>query len=338
MVHPIKRLMPVTCSLLLAGGLVLAGCSPSSLVRYDQTRNLMGTFVTISLYAEDGQAAEAAFSAAFDRIRQVEYAASIFDPQAEAYRLNEQGYVNLPSQDLRKLVEDSIYYGSLTHGYFDITVQPLLEIWEAGLWREPAEVQKQRVDETMALTGLEKIMVEADRISFVQAGMQITLGGIAKGYAVGQALQALEEAGIGHALINAGGDIATSGPKPDGSPWLIELSNPDDTSQYITAFSLQGQSVATSGNYERYFDPEKQAHHLLNPLTGYSASECISVTIITTDPALADVLATAVFVMGPEQGLQFIEGLGQAEALIIDNDRQIHRSTGLGKYEKQAGQ
>jgi len=318
---------------LIFASLGLATCASPSLTRYEETLSSMGTFITVTLYAQSEDTAREAIATAFERIRQIEAAASIFDENAETYRLNQQGMINNPSQDLRTLIELSIEYGELTGGYFDITVQPVLELWEAGLWQESPDIQQQRVAEALKLTGYERILVEQNSISLPVSGMKITLGGIAKGYAADEAIKVLGELGIEHALVNAGGDISALGSKPDGSGWIVELANPDNTAQRVASFVLSDYSVATSGNYERYFDPEKKAHHLLNPHTGYSSSECISVTVITASGALSDTLATAVFVMGPAEGLDFINNTLGVEGLIIDNDRVIHRSSGLAQFE-----
>ncbi|MDD3265514.1 MAG: FAD:protein FMN transferase [Dehalococcoidales bacterium] len=323
------------CALIIIISTVAAGaCSQTALSSFSKTRALMDTFITVTVYAPDKDSAEAAFDAAFERMSQVEQSASIFNQTAEAYQLNAEGFIDRASYDLKNLVELSIEYGELTGGYFDITVQPVLELWESGLWKETPQVQQERVSEVMKLVGYDKIIISGDSIS-LQPGMKITLGGIAKGYAAGEALLALENLGIKHAVVNAGGDSATLGKKPDGSSWSASLINPDDSTEWIASFSLEGDSIATSGNYERYFDPTKKVSHLLNPLTGYSESDCISVTIITRQAELADALATAVFGMGPDQGLSFINGLDDVECMIIDNNRQIHRSSGLNKYEVQ---
>ena len=171
-----------------------------------------------------------------------------------------------------------------------------------------------------------KIIIEDNTISFKEEGTKITLGGIAKGYAVDEALEVLRGMGIKYALVDAGGDIGTLGSKPDGELWNVALVNPDDTSQSLANFRFSDKAVATSGNYERFFDPEKTAHHILNPKTGYSASGCISVTIIAESCTQADVLATGVFVMGPENGMELVELLDDVECLIVDADRAIHQS------------
>ena len=236
-----------------------------------------------------------------------------------------------------ELISLSIYYSELTDGSFDITVQPILDLWqydpdaEEQFWELDESTQTAAINEVLKLVGPDQIIISDGTIR-LQEGAGITLGGIAKGYAADEALRVIAEMGIKHALIDAGGDIGTLGTKPDGALWSVALVNPDDTSQSLAKFRLSDLAIATSGNYERYFDPTKEVHHIVNPKTGYSASECISVTIITYNCTRADALATSVFVMGPADGMVLVESLDDVEALIVDSDRIIYHSSGLSKY------
>ena len=317
---------------IIASVIGLTGCT-KKLKMHEETRPLMGTFATITVYTADEESGRDAINAAFARIEDIENKASIFDEQAEAFRLNRDGYLDDPSDDLLRLITMSVDYNLLTEGYFDITVQPLLDLWGAGeLWKESEEVQQNRINETMGLIGSDNIVIEDNRIHFKLDGMKITLGGIAKGYAADEALKVLRGKGIKHALVNIGGDMSALGLKPNGEPWRITLANPDDTSQSLATFVFSDKSVATSGNYERYFDPDKQVHHILNPKTGYSANECISVTVIAENGTQTDILATSVFVMGTEDGLELVESLDGVECFIVDSNRVIHQSSGLSDY------
>ncbi len=317
---------------IIASVIGLTGCT-LYLTKHESTSSLMDTFVTITVFDTDQESADEAINAAFDRIEEIEKKASIFDESAEAFRLNRDGYLSNPSVDLLNLINMSREYYNLTDGYFDITVQPLLELWSEGeLWKESPEEQQAQIDEAMRLTGCDNIQIKSNEIHFEVDGMKITLGGITKGYTAHEALHVLAEKGIKHALVNLGGDMSALGAKPGGEPWQVSLVNPDDTSQSLATFYFSGKSIATSGNYIRYFDPEKKAGHILNPRTGYSSSECISVTIIADDGTLADALATAVFVMGTESGMELVESLDRVECLIVDNDRLIHKSSGLDDY------
>ena len=317
--------------ILLNVALGATSCTSKPLMKFEETRDMMGTFVTITVYSDE-KTAEEAISAAFARMEEIEGVASIFDEQSQAFQLNRDGHLDVASDDLLQLLTMSLDYSQMTDGRFDITVQPLLDLWAGGLWKESEEVQQSRINQTLGLTGWDKIGIEGNRIYFTVEGMKITLGGIAKGYAVDEALEVISSMGIKHALVNAGGDMGTLGSKPNREPWNVALVNPDDTSQCLAAFSFSDKAVATSGNYERYFDPEKEAGHIINPKTGYSAQECISVTIIAENCTQADALATGVFVMGPDDGIELVESLDDVECLIVDTDRIIHRSSGLSTY------
>ena len=120
------------------------------------------------------------------------------------------------------------------------------------------------------------------------------------------------------------------GKKPNNN-WQIALENPRNKQEYITILNINNKAIATSGDYERYFDPEKKFHHIINPNTGYSATELISVTIITDKTIDADALATAVFVLGKDKGLKLVNTLNNVEALIITNDRDIIKSSDFNK-------
>jgi len=328
-----KRVYQVTAGLLILFIVVVGSitCSAQPISKFEETRSLMDTYIKIIVYT-DADTAEAALNAAFTRMTEIEKIASIYDSESEAFQLNQNGYIENPSQDLSKLITLSLDYSQLTNGSFNIAVQPLLELWEGSLWKESPEAQQSKIDETLSLIDLDNIIIEENRISFRKEGMKITLGGIAKGYAVDEALAVLSQMGIEHALVDAGGDMATIGAKPEGEPWNVGLVNPDDTSQSLAAFQFADKAIATSGNYQRYFNPEKTAHHIINPKTGYSANECISVTIIAEGATQADALATSVFVMGPAEGMKLVESLGDVECLIVDAERNIYRSSGLSSY------
>ena len=444
--------------------------------RVQRTRILMSTYVTITVYAPLEEA-EDAIEAAFEKIKEVSMAASTFDEKAEAYRLNEDGRIAGPSMHIREILNRSKEYYEMTNRSFDITIEPLLDLWRIKPWPEayllfdinstftpdlangtvPAELkdmfddngypltedalvmenegtgwlieerlftlpvsyrerldlrpiynelhgvftengqsltrdagiieisgkrwnltdgrkryiiedagghlvvavdkfcivnaeprlnvttqfwdmalpaQLENINIKKSLMGCDRIAVSPHEIRFEEEGMKITLGGIAKGYAVDEAIKVLKKRGIKHGMVNAGGDIATIRDKPRGGKWTVALENPKDTSEFITHFEVEGKSICTSGNYLRYFDPEAKVGHIMDPRTGFSVSHCMSVTIISDDCTTADVLATSVFVMGPKEGMDLINKLDDVEGLIIDSNKTIYRSQGLAVYEK----
>ncbi|MFC2145365.1 FAD:protein FMN transferase [Actinomycetota bacterium] len=317
----------------------LASCKFKIVDKYEVTREMMGTYITVVVYSDE-KSAEEAIGAAFRRLGEIESIASIYDENSEASRLNNEGIIESPSREFRELIDLSVNYYNVSSGSFDITISPVLELWKEGLWMESEEVQAERVEETLKYVGSDKIIIEDNKIYFETSGMSIDLGGIAKGYAVDEALEVLSGLGIENALINAGGDIGTIGIKPDGTGWLVELDNPFEdeedpgTIEPLPGFIIEEMAVATSGNYYRYYDPEKRVHHITDPMTGYSAEGTISVTIITSSCTAADVLATSVFVKGPTNGMKLIEEIDGVEGLIIDDAGEIITSTGLSIYMK----
>ena len=318
----------------------LTSCKFKIVDKYEVTREMMGTYITVIVYSDESSANEA-IEAAFKRVGEIESIASIYDENSEASRLNSEGIIESPSTEFRELIDLSVYYYDVSGGSFDITISPVLELWKEGLWMETEEVQAERVKETLRYVGSDKIVIEDNKIFFEISGMSIDLGGIAKGYAVDEVLEILSGLGIENALVNAGGDIGTIGIKPDGTGWLVDLDNPFDdeeedpgTIEPLPSFIIEEMAVATSGNYYRYYDPEKRVHHITDPMTGYSAEGSISVTVIASDCTVADVLATSVFVKGPIEGLKLIEEIDGVEGLIIDDAGEITASTGLSKYMK----
>ena len=309
----------------------LGGCKKVSLERVEETQQYMGTYVSIIVYA-DKNCGNEIIESAYKKIEELERIASNYDENSEVCRLNQQGYLDEASDELLEMIDLSIEYYKITDGSFDITIEPLLKLWSEGLWKESEEVQAEKISEALMLVGSDKINIENRKIEFELDGMSVTLGGIAKGYIIDKAMDVIQEAGVESALINAGGDIVSLGVKDDGEMWNISLENPDNTDESIASFNFAGKAVATSGNYYRYFDPDKEVHHIIDPKTGFSADKCISVTVIAQTCTEADALATSVFVMGSQDGLKLVESLDNVEALIIDSERNIYKSSGLSKY------
>jgi thiamine biosynthesis lipoprotein len=161
-------------------------------------------------------------------------------------------------------------------------------------------------------------------------GMVIDLGGIAKGYAIDRGIEVLRERGVTMALMNAGGDLRCLGTKADGTPWRIGVQNPREKTSIVGVIKVSDGAVATSGDYERYFLQDGvRYHHLLDPATGMPARACQSVTIVAQTAEMADVMATAVFVMGPERGLAFIRDHPDIEGMIIRADGEMLFSEGF---------
>lgn len=228
----------------------------------------------------------------------------------------------------------ALYYAELTEGSFDPTIAPLIDLW-GFLGQEYRVPEPEELEKTIPLVNYTALEIdrETETLFLSQSQMGLELGGIAKGFIVDRAMEILKNAEVEHAFINAGGDIGLAGKNPDGEPWRIGITNPRETDQIIAVLSLKDCSVVTSGDYERSFEEDgEKYHHILDPETGLPAKELASVTIVADTTLIADVLSTAVFVLGPQQGLQLLEDLDQVEGVLITPDLEIMVSSGLESY------
>lgn len=235
------------------------------------------------------------------------------------------------SPEVLYVTEQAVSYAELSEGSFDPTIAPLIDLWGflGQDYRVPEQEELERAISFVDYTVLE-IDRDSEALFLPRKQMGLELGGIAKGFIVDRAMEVLKQADVKHAFINAGGDIGLIGSKPDGEPWRIGITNPGETDQIIAVLSIKDSSVVTSGDYERSFEVAgEKYHHILDPETGMPADELASVTIAADTALLADVLSTAVFVLGPQKGLQLIEDLTEAEGVLITPDLEILVSSGL---------
>lgn len=309
--------------------LTLAGCrSPDVVLRRTETH--MGTLVTVTAIAPR-ERAERALEAAFREVARVDRLLSHYRADSEVSRLNRGETLENPSADLTANLRKSIEYGRLSGGAFDITVQPILDLYDESFSVRRRAPTAEEIRRVLPAVDYSRIAFTGDGVRLGE-GQKITLGGIAKGYAVDRALEAMRALGIRQALVDAGGDLRAMGRRLERD-WIAALRNPRDPEDYITRIRATDRAVVTSGDYERYYDEEKTFHHIVDPRTGYSATRLISVTIVAATAFDADAISTSVFVLGLEKGLQLIESLDGVEGLLIDRDRRIIRSSGWSSFE-----
>lgn len=237
------------------------------------------------------------------------------------------------SEETLKLVERALYFAELSDGHFDPTVGPLVDLW--GIGGDSARVPgDDELRETLELVDYRLVEVDADEsaLYLTKRGMSLDLGAIAKGYAGDRIAAYLAEQGFDSAIIDLGGNILATGVKPDGSLWTIGVQDPDDTrGTSVGTMKVNNKTVVSSGVYERYFiEDGVRYHHILDTTDGYPVdNELLSVTIVTTSSTDADALSTAVFSMGLEDGLAFVESLDDVEAVFITEAKQVVASSGL---------
>ena len=309
-------------------GAALAPSVPLAAMRLDRTRHLatrgwpaMGTLVSVSAVHESRDLAEEAVSLAFAEMERLIPLFDRHDPASMISHLNTSGRLDDPEPELAGLVARAIRYSQACGGHFDPSVAPLVDVIRrkasAG---EAPDSDDPDVRRAMDLADASAIETTARRVRLSRPGMALTLDGIAKGHIVDRMSRIMIEAGVHDHLVNAGGDIRTSGRRGPGSPWKIAVRDPRRSDMASAPLAFSQRCVATSGSYVVYYDREKLFHHLVDPVSGSCPSRPVSVTVAADSVMAADALSTAVFVMDPPAGLALVESMPGCECLVLGRD------------------
>jgi thiamine biosynthesis lipoprotein len=307
--------------------LSLSGCSVNS-PPCRETRLLLGTYVTIMAADHDKPLREqrAAVRAAFHEIERLEAILSSFRGDSMVAKINSAGTKDIPlDDDTFYVVERALYFYRVSGGAFDITVLPLMELWGFRANAKRAMPDKASISAVLERTGSDKIVLDSQKktIRFLTAGMKVDLGGIATGYAVDRAVDALKTRGIKNGLVDAGGDIRCFGKRSPARQWSIGIRDPLNRGRIIERVLPSDAAITTSGGYEKFVEINgKRFIHIINPKTGCPVeNNVLSATIIAEDCLTADALATAAVVMGKDKTLKMIEGLNGVQAVVITKEK-----------------
>ncbi len=307
---------------LMGLGLAAAGAVPS-VVRaaagtgdktVSRTLPLMGTFVSITAVHPSADLAEEAVGRAFGEMERM---IGIFDRHQGGTALsvlNQDGRLAGAPGELRAVIERALSLHNLSSGAFDPTVAPLVDAMQA---RQGKDLSGAELRELMALVHADQVRISGRDVALGREGMGLTLDGIAKGFIADRASMALTAAGVTNHLVDAGGDIRTSGAKAPGHPWQVAVQDPDKTGNYPAVLSMRNGAIATSGNYERFYDKNRAHHHVVEPGSGASPHEVAGCTVLAPTVMEADALATTVMVLGARAGMSFVDSLPGRECLLV---------------------
>jgi thiamine biosynthesis lipoprotein len=280
----------------------------------------MGTFVTITVYEKTkNQADSQAIQDAFQRIHEIEKKTSYFIENNEIWQVNAfAGKRGVPvDSDLVHLARESAKISRWTFGAFDVTVGPLRRLWNFDSTRTTLP-DSGAIASLLPLVDFRHFVLRGNSLYLAHPGMQVDLGGIAKGYAVDEAMKVLQKNGVTDAMVDAGGDFRTISSALTRGKRKVWIRHPRKPQGFFGWFPMDSGCVATSGDYEQYFVIDGvRYHHILDPKTGWPARKCVSVTIQAPTTMEADALATGIFALGPEKGLQVIESHPGIEGVII---------------------
>lgn len=316
------------CILLLCAPL----CACAKSAESTETFFFMDTLITVTLYT-DGQSAKPIFAGAHSILAELDALWSRTREGSDTWRINqasgESVLVDVRTQDLlSKALEVSL----ATKGAFDITVAPLVELWQRSEKNNRLPTSSE-LTAALALVGEGKIGLKESSVSKECKDVAIDLGGIGKGAAISQLIAYLESCDLPGGLVSFGSNVAVFGAKPDGRDFRIALRNPTGASPYAGTLTVrQGEVLSVSGDYERYYTVEgEHYHHILDPQTGYPSEKGLtSVAVLCADGALADALSTALFVMGEEEARELYRSAKyEFEAVFISKEGKVTVTEGL---------
>jgi len=285
-----------------------------------------GTTIQIALVHADEQVARMAIRDALAAAQRVDRLMSIYHPGSQVYRLNRDGVLRQPDAQLLAVLAQARALSQLTHGAFDITVQPLWRAWSEAVARGALPVPAQR-RQAKARVDWRQVEFDARRVTLAP-GMAITLNGLAQGYAADMALAAVQAHGVRHALLDTG-EFVARGRKRAHQPWTLGVRDPREPQALAATLFINGCAVATSGDYATSFTPDHLHHHIFDPAVGDSPQELASVTVMAPTGMLADGLSTAFMVLGRERAALLSASLPGVDLLAIDKQGREWRSAGF---------
>jgi len=302
------------------------------------TDGIMGTRITVELWADDKAKAEQAIDALLDEMRHIDDSMSTYKPTSEVSQVNAKaadGPMHI-SKELFDLLVTAKEYSVITEGAFDITYASVGYMYDFPKHVHPNEAQ---ISKALPAVNFRHVLLDAKNqtVQFSQKGVRIDLGGIAKGYSVDRGIDVLKSHGFTRAYVSAGGDSRIIGDR-FGTPWVVGIRDPrKGEGEVIARIPLVDAAISTSGDYERFFDEDGvRYHHIIDPHTGHSASKVRSATVIGPYATRTDGLSKTAFVLGPEKAMEIYNRIEDIDAIIVKNDGTIVYSKGMQPAQRPA--
>jgi thiamine biosynthesis lipoprotein len=295
------------------------------------TDGIMGTRITVELWADDKDKADRGIDAVLDEMRHIDESMSTYKSTSEVSLVNANAATGpMPiSKELFDLLTTAKEYSVITDGAFDITYASVGYLYDFRRHVRPDELQ---ITKALPAVDYRHVLLDArsQTVRFSQKGVRIDLGGIAKGYSVDRGIEVLKSLGVTRAYVSAGGDSRIIGDR-FGKPWMVGIRDPrKGAGEVITRIPLVDAAISTSGDYERFFEENGvRYHHIIDPHTGHSASKVRSATIIGTSATRTDGLSKTAFVLGPERAMEIYNRIDDIDAIIVKLDGTVIYSKGL---------
>ena len=300
---------------------------------YKRKLSMLGSPFEISVVANDSIKANEYSNLAINEVKRIENLISDWIPTTQISEINKNAGIQpvKVDEEVFDLVERAIKISKLTNGAFDISYASMDKIWRFdGSMKEmptPEAIKK-----SVERIGYQNIILDKENktIFLKLTGMKLGLGGIGQGYIADKVKELLQSKGCSSGLVNVSGDINTWGKQPNGELWTVGIVNPMNKNKVFATFPLDDSAVETSGSYEKFvsFNGIRYSH-IIDPRTGYPATGIVSVSVFAKQTEIADALATGIFVLGVEVGLDLVNQLKGIECIIVDDKGKIHASKGI---------
>ncbi|WP_264564053.1 FAD:protein FMN transferase [Flavobacterium sp. N3904] len=295
--------------------------------------SMLGSPFEMTVVAKDTVEANIYINMAIGEVRRIENEISDWIPTTPISQVNQNAGlkpVKVPTE-VFELVERSIKISEITEGAFDISYASMDKIWKFdGSMKEmptPEAIKK-----SVEKIGYKNIILDPKEhtIFLKMQGMKLGLGGIGQGYIADKIHVLLLSKGCNSGLVNVSGDIFAWGTQPNGKPWTVGIVNPLNKKNIFATFPLENSAVETSGSYEKFviFDGKRYSH-IIDPRTGYPAMGIVSVSVFAQKTEIADALATGIFVLGVEVGLDLVNQLKGIQCIIVDEKGKVYSSKGI---------
>jgi len=300
---------------------------------YKKEFTLMGCDFGVTIVEKDSVLAEKYITLARNEMARIEKVISSWDPNSETSKINNNAGKKpvVVSEELYQLIDRSIRISKLTDGAFDISFASIDKLWkfDGSMIEKPSDESIKESIKNIDFNNIE-LNPEIKSVYLTQKGMKIGFGAIGKGYAADKAKAFLISKGVKAGIINASGDLNTWGKQPDGTDWVVAITNPLNKENAFAILPLKNNAVVTSGNYEKFIviDGVRYAH-IINPKTGYPTKGVLSATVFAPTAEIADALATSIFVLGIDVGLHRINQLRNIECIVIDDKGKVFTSQNI---------
>ena len=337
-----KKISRLIAVLVFTVTLIITPTGCGGVEKITKTSYYMDTICDITIYDMEDMSEEnanAAIDAAFSLCADLEATISATMEESDVYKINEAGGEAVECDTATiELLKMGMDYGDLSGGKFDITLGQVTDLWDFH-GDNPAVPSQEAVDAALAAVDYQQIQISGNKVSMKNPDGKINLGGIGKGFIADRAAGHLESLGVTSAIVNFGGNIVAIGENA-GDPFKIGIKDPNSESgDILGAVTVSDATVVTSGVYERCFEQDgKTYHHILDVETGYPVdSDVVSVTLVAPKgySGVCDALSTTCLIYGVEDGMELIEGADNVEAIFVDRDGKIHKTSGMDDFEER---